>query len=341
MRQIFLSLTVLTPMFLAGADGVNPDIRPPSIKGVLRFWWRALNAFDNNMKKNECKIFGAVGENGGKSNVVLRIDSSSKIDSFVDSCSLPKHTYKVKGFNLNILEYLAYGTYRYANKRNVFTRRYIKNGYSFDIYIRLRDESLFPSLFQALQYFCWFSTLGAKSRNGFGSFKIINANGDLDPEQAKSLCSLPDEKKVAHMISSFSNKPPAYSAFSKGMKLFKTNSFDSWDKCLAALGFAYRNARLSIESGQYQKRVYIGAPLVVSNNHISKLDRHAKPYFIRVHQEGEAFTGYILYLPSQYCAGLEVDRHNEPLSHINEDKNFLNACKDLNSSLSKQLVVII
>jgi CRISPR-associated protein Cmr1 len=30
-------------MFLAGADGSIPELRPPSIKGALRFWWRAMN----------------------------------------------------------------------------------------------------------------------------------------------------------------------------------------------------------------------------------------------------------------------------------------------------------
>jgi len=30
-------------MFLAGADGVTPELRAPSIKGAMRFWWRACN----------------------------------------------------------------------------------------------------------------------------------------------------------------------------------------------------------------------------------------------------------------------------------------------------------
>ena len=33
---------VLTPLFCAGSSPDLPELRLPSFKGVLRFWWRAL-----------------------------------------------------------------------------------------------------------------------------------------------------------------------------------------------------------------------------------------------------------------------------------------------------------
>ena len=33
----------ITPMFMYEADGITPELRPASIKGVMRFWWRAIN----------------------------------------------------------------------------------------------------------------------------------------------------------------------------------------------------------------------------------------------------------------------------------------------------------
>lgn len=34
---------IVTPMFIGGAaQHEQPELRPPSIKGALRFWWRAL-----------------------------------------------------------------------------------------------------------------------------------------------------------------------------------------------------------------------------------------------------------------------------------------------------------
>ena len=59
-RPITLKCEVITPMFLTGADGTTPELRPPSIKGALRFWWRALNGHLplEELKKREGKIFG-------------------------------------------------------------------------------------------------------------------------------------------------------------------------------------------------------------------------------------------------------------------------------------------
>ncbi len=42
MKTIEASFEIVTPMFISGADDVA-DLRPPSIKGALRFWWRALH----------------------------------------------------------------------------------------------------------------------------------------------------------------------------------------------------------------------------------------------------------------------------------------------------------
>jgi hypothetical protein len=43
-ESIEASFRIVTPMFIGGADQTPADgIRPPSVKGALRFWWRALN----------------------------------------------------------------------------------------------------------------------------------------------------------------------------------------------------------------------------------------------------------------------------------------------------------
>ncbi len=47
-------------MFLAGADGTTPELRAPSIKGALRFWWRAMNGHLSleELRKQESDLFG-------------------------------------------------------------------------------------------------------------------------------------------------------------------------------------------------------------------------------------------------------------------------------------------
>src|SRR5690554_3640419 len=42
-RELTATFEVVTPLFLGGADpACTVELRPASIKGALRFWWRAL-----------------------------------------------------------------------------------------------------------------------------------------------------------------------------------------------------------------------------------------------------------------------------------------------------------
>jgi len=57
MYSVSFELETITPLFMAGADGITPELRPPSFKGMMRFWWRAMRA-DNDWKqlaKDEAK----------------------------------------------------------------------------------------------------------------------------------------------------------------------------------------------------------------------------------------------------------------------------------------------
>jgi len=75
MYKIILTCNVITPMFMAGADGKTPELRPSEFKGMMRFWWRAIKAESNidNLRKEEAEIFGGTGEKEGKSKVKIRV----------------------------------------------------------------------------------------------------------------------------------------------------------------------------------------------------------------------------------------------------------------------------
>jgi CRISPR-associated protein Cmr1 len=75
------TFSVNTPLFLGGADpkGGVVELRPPSIKGVLRFWWRAIawSRFAGNLghiRKEEERLFGSAGHetSGGQASFLLR-----------------------------------------------------------------------------------------------------------------------------------------------------------------------------------------------------------------------------------------------------------------------------
>ncbi|WP_143108945.1 type III-B CRISPR module RAMP protein Cmr1, partial [Bathymodiolus thermophilus thioautotrophic gill symbiont] len=43
MKTIVATYRIITPMFISGAKVTEAELRIPSIKGAIRFWWRALN----------------------------------------------------------------------------------------------------------------------------------------------------------------------------------------------------------------------------------------------------------------------------------------------------------
>ncbi|MFQ3675622.1 MAG: type III-B CRISPR module RAMP protein Cmr1 [Endomicrobiia bacterium] len=53
MKTVKFECEVITPMFLCGADGRTAELRPPSIKGLMRFWWRALKGLEDIAKLRE------------------------------------------------------------------------------------------------------------------------------------------------------------------------------------------------------------------------------------------------------------------------------------------------
>ena len=92
MNKIIFECETITPMFLSGADGRTPELRAPSIKGALRFWWRAMNGHLplNELRKEEAKIFGGTGENEGRSTFSIRIFDKKVIQTYKISLT-PHH----------------------------------------------------------------------------------------------------------------------------------------------------------------------------------------------------------------------------------------------------------
>jgi CRISPR-associated protein Cmr1 len=342
LKELKIKLKFLTPAFLGGADGITAELRPPSIKGMLRFWWRATRGGDPEMKAREAEIFGDAGDVGrtGAFSIQIRSDFSG---NSVSKEYLPRnnHTqYMVKGHQLNILEYLAYGTYTYQKnqKRNVFHREYVKPGFGFELIFRFPEkatEKTIEELYRALTLWLLFGGLGARSRNGFGSLAVEGASGH--PVLGGLIRATPagEFKKLVTVNVDW----PDFSAFSKRARLFKTKEvYSSWDACLARLGHAYREARLSLENKHnYNLRQFLGAPIIVNKRQISILGRRAKPYFLRVRKEKGGYAGYILYLPCRYCSDEHPELLKSGYSREKADEEFARVCERVNKHLSSKL----
>lgn len=90
--RIVVQCEIVTPLFSYGADGETPEIRMPSLKGIIRFWWRAANSYlgMEQLKLRESLIFGGINKNSekkdkneiGKSKIQMRlINGNNKLNT--------------------------------------------------------------------------------------------------------------------------------------------------------------------------------------------------------------------------------------------------------------------
>lgn len=157
MQSITFECEVITPMFLAGADGSTPELRPPSIKGALRFWWRALNGHLplDKLKAKEGEIFGDAEK--GRSKVIIRIIKKDLI---------------VKSINKNHFNtgssYLFYSAF--MNKRDYFSEGnfYIKFE---SLYKELLNEAI-----EAFKLLAILGGIGTRSRRCAGNFRLTKVD---------------------------------------------------------------------------------------------------------------------------------------------------------------------
>ncbi len=166
-----------TPMFVAGENTQEAELTPTAFKGVMRFWWRALNwskiylelleKSENLDKKSalkelhrqEAKLFGLASKNnqGGQGECLvnaLQINGDKK-------WSLPD--------NKNGINYLlGQGLY---NFRTGLTRSALANNQSFTIDLTV-TKSAESSIIDVLKLIGLLGSFGSRSRHGFGSVTL-------------------------------------------------------------------------------------------------------------------------------------------------------------------------
>ncbi|MFQ5455848.1 MAG: type III-B CRISPR module RAMP protein Cmr1 [Nitrospirota bacterium] len=363
-KKIRFEIETITPMFLAGADQTRAELRAASIKGLLRFWWRALQSESNldDLRKKEGRIFGGADEKQGRgSSFSIRQRVIHDGDLKRTTVDLPKHNISVtsisKGrtFPVNILEYLAYGpcSYDRTKKRNVIEREYIQHGFKFTIQMMIFRERFLNELLKVIYVFDLFGGIGSRSRNGFGSFSVVNKKKCFSLISSEVSINNPYTKEnLQEIIKPTDSK--SYPSFTKETKVFRTKElYNSWDKALADVGKIYRGIRSGdIKSNEgknnvferkhtYNKRIFIGSPIIVQKKEKSFLSRHAKPYFIKIVKEDNQYRAYILYLPSQYCYGLEEDRNKKRINYSDVDRRFTEVCNEFNDFLSQHMKTVL
>jgi len=256
MQTVTFNCEVITPMFLGGADQ-QPELRPPSIRGAMRWWFRAMmgGIIGNNipdLQKLEMLVFGSN-------------DQSSAITTKCKSYVVKKNKYarlphKPKGSK--------------AERNAIDINQQVTIELKLNPWVHETKDEIFNIACESLKLLLNFGGLGNRARRGFGS--LYWSSGKDEKE------ILSDANKVFNdFISKMSISKIGWSTIptfpcihQSYFNVFETNTDDGWETKLITLmqemsAFKVptndgRNATGWAERGNRQ-----GSPLIV---HAKKTD---------------------------------------------------------------------
>ncbi|HOQ40247.1 MAG TPA: type III-B CRISPR module RAMP protein Cmr1 [Fervidobacterium sp.] len=319
MKRIVLTCETVTPMFMYGADGRTPELRPSELKGMMRFWWRAAKGEDNieKLKNDEFQIFGGVGNGGRKSKVNLRVifDKNSLHNNVrYDLRTDPKIKSKQAGSSFSLqypgISYLLYSTIL-EGKKTSYVKNYIKDGFSFTISITSFDPNTYEQVIAAFWLAVYLGGFGTRSRRGAGNIMIKNVSGD----DTAGISFVPTVGDSDHLKEWFdSNIEKIRSAFNfgttskystlAGSQLLIFNPQRTWFEALEHTGrmfadFRRQNKSMLWESAAFGMPVIhrrSGVKMVPCGTHGKLSDRFSSPIIFKVIKSQNLFFPLVLKL---------------------------------------------
>lgn len=261
MNSITFKCEVVTPMFLAGADGREPELRAPSIKGAMRFWWRAMHG-DTGVKalrEREAEIFGGGGDNARRSQIAIKI-TENKVRQ--QKCS------EFTNDNNTGIRYLFFAPLFLTNR----------DGYrpdkdrTFKISFASINEFALQEAIKAFAFLVFFGGIGSRTRRGAGVIAVKEFAGNAI-DSLDDILKVFNTKEVgdvdslkAHLeatLKSFMNNSAAangkYSSVI-GSSVYLLEPKDDWKNALEVIGRVYKTERNRLKS-QVEKTPNFGFPI--------------------------------------------------------------------------------
>jgi CRISPR-associated protein Cmr1 len=249
MKRITATFKIVTPMFLGDADQKATSIRPPSIKGALRFWWRALNwkeAVKEHPKnedkalqwlnQEEARLFGSAADDKSKTSgqgiFLLNVDAGN----------LQKYNAGNDPFNNTpAIQYLlGLGLWHFRNK---LLREALKENQTFSVTVLFKSnasEGDIKSISNAIALFGLIGGLGSRMRRGMGSvcLKSVETKNVEFPIDLERINSFEAYKQALHSIIEDLRTINAarFTAFTKDTRIEKVASATAPSNILKQIG---------------------------------------------------------------------------------------------------------
>ncbi|BBL80791.1 hypothetical protein RxyAA322_26450 [Rubrobacter xylanophilus] len=313
MEKIEATFRVVTPMFMSGADQSKAELRLPSIKGALRFWWRALawGRYGDleKIREEEARLFGSTDE--GQSKVLMRLTAAENLESF-----LGKQEAKKWGPNT----WQGYVGYGLVDKKLRPTRDYIKPGFTFSLIISARDRRALEEMEAPLKALGLLGGLGGRSRKSWGSLTLMKIEGIKEWEPPKNEQEL--RKTLENLLQS-QRKPGPYTGISNKTAFAIGKLYPDAAAAQRSLAQTYRDFLKALGGRGKTLREAFGLPRQLrmkGARYQNANERRASPVFLHIHQFPDGRAAPVVTL----LPGAFLSRQPSPSGEWQTAQTFLN-----------------
>jgi CRISPR-associated protein Cmr1 len=296
METLKARFRIVTPMFISGADQTKAELRVPSIKGALRFWWRALSfeRCGGDLKRlcsNEAQLFGSSDKGIGQSKVLMRLNEQRL--SFEVQQKWPPNTWE---------GYVGYGLIESTGGDH---RQFIKPGSTFLLELALTrslSKKEVNSLHDAIITLGLIGGLGGRSRKGWGSVVLERLEG-LAVDWAAPSNEDDLRRELNRLLGSGERRDPVFTAVSSTAAYELGPVQRSACDAHRFLAETYRTVVREEQNKSHREQLGLPRKNAGKNEHA----RRASPVFLHVHEfsRGDAVP-VTAYLPGKFLEGQNI-----------------------------------
>jgi len=304
-EQLNLECEIITPMFLGNANQ-EAELRAAPFKGLLRYWWRVIHAHGidpGKLYKEESALFGNPDDSGGKSLLSISVDGDLK---YYPQGQFPKgetmHHLEVQK-KVDRFLYLGYGPILGAGKLKKEGCGTFRPDQPFQLKI-IYPSSKEKEILDLLACIHHFGAIGSRSRNGWGSFSIVNR------EKLPGLQAV-FKKHARQWEECFDLDYPNGLGKDNNRLLFwrSKDLFDTWEEAMNDLAGKYLELRLNLKfnGGGWkphpapQSRHILGYPTGTKHKVGGWSNcRHGSALRLIVRKENSKYRNYFLHLPHSF-----------------------------------------
>lgn len=341
-RSVTFNCEVITPMFLGGADQ-QPELRPPSIRGAMRWWFRAMKA-ESKIKTLKDLEKAAFGDTDTSSSFAVRLkgdfiigkqvkqDNNLGWQSGFDNWKrrlLPENEGK------NKIDHTGIGYVFYSGLK----RQYIPCGSSFDVILSFKKQQHLQDIMNSLWLLIYFGGIGLRSRRGAGSILCkgfpFSENQLLD-EQFIFKGSTSGELKTflesgAKKIVLGATSVGSYSTLKGSTVYVMATTYSSWVEALNEISKVYEKYRFSNRSNIFEGGNF-GLPIIHTGNPKTRIigeriagkivERRSSPVIFKVwtNKDKTAYFGGAIHLAGDLLpAGKKMLKQKKTGNYWNDD----------------------